>query len=470
MKEHNIMNENAEKLNTFSAGIKETKAPQQYYENPVPGQFPIIANRIFTDTSKPSQTIVDSLAECGFNLAIATVPTEVLAKTLNMFRETGVKVIPFNSTYFSGLASSTKLEASAKGDEESASIMSGATQDDSSNTDWKEFVSNVLSYDVVAGLGMLQNPTTSKIEERADRINAIYANSGSPLLYTEISPLLSFVNKLQNTSDGTTTVDKFSTYGEYLEFVQQKIAPPIWSYCLNFVSYKNGSSALSVDYGMFFTKLEQFNLAAQATGQVMWTSCRCIKTSSVLSDMPAPTLASMRFEVFSALAYGSQGIVFNTYSNPPVSMGNQYSHSPINANGQKSDTWYLVQQVISEIKRYTEVFLGGIPLMIRHTGTTTYPGTNALIGEIGPCLSISSGNAGVLVSHFANQEQDYLIVVNHDIEKQQQVTLKFASNRFVEELTVLNLDSASNTVVNSDGSRSVSRTMEPGGYLIFKWC
>lgn len=469
MKEHNIMNKNAEKLNTSSAGLKETKASQQYYENPVSGQFPIIANRIFTDTSNPSQTIVDSLAECGFNLAIAAVPTLVLAKTLNMFSGTGVKVIPFNNTYFAGLASSASLEASAKGDKVSTSIMSSANQDDSNNTDWKEFVSNVLSYDVVAGLGMLQNPTTADLEEKADRINAIYAGSGSPLLYTEINPHLSFVNKSQNTSAGTTTVDKFSNYGDYLEYVQQKIAPPVWSYSLNFVSYKNGSSALSIDYGLFFTKLEQFNLVAQATGQVMWTSCRCRKTSSVLSDMPAPTLASMRFEVFSALAYGSQGIVFNTYSNPPVSMGDQYSHSPINANGQKSDTWYIVQQVISEIKRYSDVFLGGIPLMIRHTGSTIYPGTNALIGEIGPCQSVSSGTAGVLVSHFTNQGQDYLIVVNHDFQKQQQVTLKFASNRFVEELTVLNLDNVSSTVVNSDGSRSVTRTLDPGGYLIFKW-
>ncbi len=208
---------------------------------------------------------------------------------------------------------------------------------------------------------------------------------------------------------------------------------------------------------------------AQATGQVMWTSCRCRKIVEPTFERPAPTLASLRFEVFSALAYGSQGIIFNTYANTPNNADQKFSNAPVDNNGNKTATWYLVQQVISEIKRYTDVFLGGIPVAIRHTGSMVYPGATPLSGEIGPCLSVNSGNAGVLVSHFANHGDNYLIIVNHDFQNAQPLSLKFASNRIVTELTTVNLDQVANTVVNSDGTRTIARTLQAGGYLIFKW-
>ena len=89
--------------------------------------------------------------------------------------------------------------------------------------------------------------------------------------------------------------------------------------------------------------------------------------------------------------------------------------------------WYTVRSLIAEIRSFTHIFLGGQPVDIRNSGNLGIEQFNYGTGDaFGPCESISSsGSKGILYVLYKNKDRNYLIIVNHDIDNPQDVTLEF---------------------------------------------
>ena len=110
----------------------------------------------------------------------------------------------------------------------------------------------------------------------------------------------------------------------------------------------------------------------------------------------------LRYEAFTALAYGAQGIVYWTYGQRIPTPQEDYQSALVNLNGKKTATWYAAKKVNAEIRKFNNIFYGCEMKMVRHTGDKIYAGTQALSGEIGPFKSLASGGAGVVVSYIEN--------------------------------------------------------------------
>jgi hypothetical protein len=121
-------------------------------------------------------------------------------------------------------------------------------------------------------------------------------------------------------------------YPEYVDKFVAACKPPIMSYD-HYALMDDGSLR-----GGYFQNLEQMRAAAVKAKVPFWN----IVLSNSHFNYREPTLADIRFEAYTTLAYGGRGLSYFTYFAPQV--GN-YRMAPIDQFGNQTQTWYFLQNV-----------------------------------------------------------------------------------------------------------------------------
>jgi len=130
------------------------------------------------------------------------------------------------------------------------------------------------------------------------------------------------------------------------------------------------------------------------------------------------TLAAMRLQVYSNLAYGAQGIQYFTYwsatsVNTPSSEDQR--GAPISASGKRTVVYDRVKMMSEEIKNLSGVFLGSKVVWVRHTGKGMIPpGTIRLTNLPDAIKVLDTNGAPALVSLLEKDGNYFLVVVNKD--------------------------------------------------------
>ena len=439
------------------------------YISPIPGEFPIIASDSFPHSSDFAKSIVDDIIECGFNVGAYSSHVDNMNYALRMIKGTNLKMI----------------------------IAPGGARNWTSDllANWKrEFFENakfkaIFSDPAVTAWYFKDEPEFSLLDEIEKSYESIcLLDSGRMQIVV-----------LVGSTKGTTVPDPDNpgedkivnnpycgehitnkNYIRYLELIQEKIAPPVWIYDLYPITKtikKDGVAKYAVKSKQFYEDLEASSRIASLTHRPFWAYCMSMshqlsydETSGEGVLYPEATLGSLRFEAFSALAYGAQGIIYWTY----CQIYNDAIHysALINQQGEKSESWYYAKQVNGEIKALTDVFLGCTLMRVRHTGndaninSVTCPLTSA--EPMWPLESASSSGSGLLVSHLSNKGRDYLVIVSHDPLNSQTVSLKFRNHWTFR--TVNPIAEVKKLTKSDDGTRTVySGTLPAGGYIVFEW-
>lgn len=423
------------------------------YQNQTPGQFPIVASQLFNYDSSQSATldqttlngICKTAVECGFNYAIQSMSASIITTLLKAMEGTGLKMILGNAQLI----------------------------EDAHCTN---FVNMYKSFATLGGWYLSRLPKFNQISTIRKFYNQILSNDPDHLIYMQLLEGLS-----------TEYTDSCYSYLDYLrclqgnsyyiktssgakDLVQQDeetsgIKPMIWSNDYDPVSY-NPSGVSTIYYASFYKMLRDLRQISLESGHPFWSFCQCEKVQTS-AGYHEGTPASMRLQCYSALAYGAQGLIFTSYQQRPSTVSTSITESPISINGKKTSRWYEVQSLISEIRSFTHIFLGGQPVDIRNSGNLGIENFNFGTGTaFGPCDSISSESKGILYVLYKNKTRNYLIIVNHDIEKTQDVTLNFNKIWKVVEETphaVFTTD-----LSTSDGLK-ITRRLAPGGWVIFRY-
>lgn len=241
-------------------------------------------------------------------------------------------------------------------------------------------------------------------------------------------------------------------YRQYVEEFVAVVNPPFISYDVYPIK-KTKAGKIYVD-PIFYETMEVVSDVARRSGRPFW--------NYVLSNShwmyPKPTLNYLRFQIFSALGYGSQGIDYYTYLMPDFDKGKgEYSDAPIDWDGRRTDVWYMARDVNREVKALEKVFLGAEVVDVAHTGASIPRGTHRLERLPAPFTVIDSNGEGLMVSHLRNGEKEYLMVVNRNVEKKQKVYL--GRTRPVKRLY-------------GDGKEKMESgknfTLDPGGYALYE--
>ncbi len=270
-------------------------------------------------------------------------------------------------------------------------------------------------------------------------------------------------------------------YQVYLDTFRNNYQPSLWSYDMYPISRPVAdSSVLNVNYNRFYKDLVTFNRRAQETSGVFWAYAQSMEfiTSSGNTLYPAPTVPYLRFEIFSALAFGAQGIVYWTYRlRIDDSSSETYLSALVDRDFNRTPAWSAAMKVNGEVKAYSEVFVGTKLLDFTHVGKadTGYP---VLEGDFGPIKHISatktsgiSGSTGeeglgVLITRINTKGSEFIIIVSHDVENPQQIAISFSPDAVISS-TKINIFGKIE-YVRMTNNMSHLLTLEPGGYLIFR--
>ena len=219
--------------------------------------------------------------------------------------------------------------------------------------------------------------------------------------------------------------------------------------------------------GEWYENLEEIASEAQRAGKPFWA----FALSAAHVNYPVPTLADLRLQVYSNLAYGAQGIQYYTYWHPGY---HPYTSGIVDVKGEKTEVYDRVKEMNSEIKNLSKVFLGAKMISIGHTGTVIPQGT-ARLGKLPKeikKLQTESAEAvfattargqdfpGAVVSQLEKGNDRFLVIVNRDVNRNMTVKIKTAAS-------VQRILKDGSSVPASSGLQIIDVT--PGDALIFAW-
>jgi hypothetical protein len=408
------------------------------YKSPTPGAITILAWGPATNDQGLTADYCKVMAECGFNSTQVTVTITEVSNTLANCGKYGI--FPFmGHIHLSRSEAECKSYVNAyKGNPYLGGwFLTGQTVlgQLSPTGDMKKAYDWISSFD----------PVTSPTKENP-------SGSGH-VIYIGLQ------------GDSTASHLGTSTYKQYIEKFQNVIQPSFFPYNMGLV-YVLANGTVQKLYDQFFLDLEIFSLLSLYAERPFWAFVRCqayVKSNG--GSGPAPTVAQMRFAAFSALAYGAQGIVYDRYRQDSNTSDYTFSLAPLDREGNKTDTWNYVKEVNTDIKALNSVFFETEAVIVRHTGKTQYAGTSMLKGAIGPIVQLVSQDAGVLVSHLNTNGTNYIVIVNHDIDKSQLVILDFSDFWKVYRVYV----SQGKMIKSLLTTTHTFYTIPAGGYLIFTW-
>jgi hypothetical protein len=345
------------------------------------------------------------LKEAGFTHQFQRYNTVASAQTaLDLAEKTGIKLIPM----FLDLGEYPNLDLSSAG---------------------YEFVYAIKNHPALEAYFIKDEPNASEFSGLATRVRLMQNLDPNHWCYINLS----------------TPTDK-SFYESFLDTVPVKV--------LSVDGYPITTSGINSDY---FQIREMVSSVARTKGVPFWA----FALSTAHSDYPIPTLAHLRFQVYTNLAYGAQGIEYFTYWQPVNYDSYVFHDAPVDLNGNKTPVWNVVKQMNTEIKGLSPVFLGAIVKSVGHTGSLP-TGTTAY-ADSAPITSLTtSGSDGAVVSRLVNGHTWYLAVVNRDINNTMALNVTVDASRGISTV------SKTGIVTPISGS-TFTTTVDKADIVVFKW-
>ena len=173
---------------------------------------------------------------------------------------------------------------------------------------------------------------------------------------------------------------------------------------------------------------------------------------------PVPTVAMLRLQMYSNLAYGARMLQYFTYWNPYSKTRLKFHESIIREDGTRSPVYDRVREVNRELQARAFVFMGAELASVTHTGAEIPVGTKRL-ERLPPFVkSLNTPDGGAVVAQFTGKSFDELVVVNRSPVQEMQLSIA------LDESVVRVLEDGSKVLAAAYGG---SYSVSPGSAEIF---
>ncbi len=410
------------------------------YNSPTPGKITIAAMYPNQGTTAPSLQLLTELQDCGFNSALINTDGLLVASLLTNCILRGIHAFVSNPR----LTLQAQCEEFVERNKDYSNLGGWLLKD---TVSWPEVKDGSTFPDLIS---KIRDADTHKFGE--DK-NEITVKAYHPV-FTGLTPLHEFIGIPEN-----------DDYRQYIMDFQNSLNPSFWPY--RYFSFVNAAQSPSTRYANFYRGLETFAFMARYTSVPLWSYVRSVRPSGLVAPVDSRiTEAMIRFEAFSALAYGAQGIVYWRYR--PDS---DKTEGLVTSAGAKTGLWNYAQTVNREIASYNSIFAGCRLVACRHTGKNYIPMTCWISNyePFGPLKSIRSEDAGVLLSHINNDGKNYLVIVNHSVTASQALTLNFSRYWCIYQLKDLTETPYPSPAIPTETPLTLNVTIPAGGYIIYRW-
>ncbi|KAA6344207.1 hypothetical protein EZS27_008137 [termite gut metagenome] len=291
------------------------------------------------------------------------------------------------------------------------------------------------------GYHILDEPSTAQFDEQGARVRAVQAIDNIHPCYVNL-----FGTYANSTQLGA------ATYTDYVRDFIDKVPVTILSYDHYPIRTSDSTKSVRSD---FYENLEIIAEKSRDAGIPFWA----FALSTAHGPYPTPTLNDLRLQVYSNLAYGAQCIQYFTYRQPD----SIFSNAPVDYSGTKTATYNTVKEMNQEIKALSKVFLGSSVVWTAHSGISGIPSgckqlDNSKLPPQIKTFAITAGT-GALVSLMKRGTDNFLIIVNHDVNENTTV--------FVEGDSSLRRVEKDGKIVIANKARL--NTLTPGNALIYFW-
>lgn len=228
---------------------------------------------------------------------------------------------------------------------------------------------------------------------------------------------------------------------DYRDYVN-KFAKEVPLHFLSFDSYPL-TSAEGV-YEKWHQNLEIFSDEAKKVNKPFWGFAQSILFDNKHED---PSLATMRVQMYTNLAYGAQGLQYFTYWTP-VSSAEDFRGGPITLDGKRSSVYDNIKTLNQEIKSLSGVFYGAKVKSLQFFGNTIPQGTKRMSVLPAPIKAFATEGKTALVSLIENGGKQFIVIVNTDYRKKMSLTLSGDSSlkRVLKDGSIVPASAYANTI------------------------
>lgn len=205
----------------------------------------------------------------------------------------------------------------------------------------------------------------------------------------------------------------------------------------------------------WYENLEIFSDEARKAGKPFWAFALAVAHH----PYPIPTLAELRLQVYSNLAYGAQGIQYFTYWTPAPGTWD-FHHAPIEFDTKKrTEVYDKIKLLNREIKNLSPVFLNAEVVSVGHTGVEIPTGTNRL-AELPDVFKAFEVEGNAVVSVLQKGEQSFLVIVNRNLKNS--ITVNVEGDPRLKRV----LKDGSTVAADKYAARLL---VDPGDVMIYSW-
>ena len=346
------------------------------YSNPTGDEFPILAWYSILPDGEQTHERYQELADAGFNITFPHFGTFAqVRRALTAMEGTGVRL----------LATCSEIQ-----------------------TDSKNTLSYLRLHPLVCGYFIGDEPSVPAMTDYGQACANIRQYDPIKLVYGNLYP-----NYVKISDVGA------ESYRDYV----QKYIEIVNTGLLSFDNYPITAKGTTVSIRSgFYENLKIVREEAERVGWPFWA----FALATAHGSYPVPTLAHLRLQIYSDLAFGAQGIQYFTYWTP---LGTQWDfhNAPIDENGQRTNVYYLIQQVNGVVQNLSWVFLGA---KVKNVGFTADVPTGCDTYRTFPEeIRRMRCDQGVLVSELENGDRRYLMLVNHSVTSPKTVTVTARPDR-----------------------------------------
>lgn len=299
-------------------------------------------------------------------------------------------------------------------------------------------VKRLMNHPAVGGYYLRDEPSRKDFPELGEWAKRIQSVDKSKFCYVNLFP--TYADKDQLGAE---------TYKEYVETFVKEIP-------ISFISFDHYPLMKNrVSTKDYYQNMEIVADIARKSGRDLWAFSRAV----AFHDYAIPTLAEMKFQVYSILAYGAQTVQYFTYWTPITDVWD-FHHAPITTDGKRTDTYEHIKAINKEIQSLAGVFVGSKVLSVGHTGDKIPQGTKRIPELPKKIKVLETAGDGAVVSLMEKGSDQFLVIVNRDYLKPMKLTLAAESGvkKVLKDGTLVPADAYANTL-----------SVDPGDVAIYTW-
>lgn len=308
-------------------------------------------------------------------------------------------------------------------------------------SDPEKTVKRFMQHPATAGYYLTDEPSAKMFEELGKWASRIQAVDNQHYCYLNVFPNYAVPEQL-----GT------DTYQQYVNAFIKHVPVPFISFDHYPVIEAQGIRSLRKEW---YENLEIVATASAKANKPFWA----FALSVAHATYPIPTLAELRLQVFSNLAYGAQGMQYFTYWTPKNKSQYAYHHGPIDDNKKKTDVYEMLSMLNREIQNLSHVFISSKVISVEHTGKEVPAGTQRLTQLPEGIRTLSIKGNGAIVSVLQNAGKHFIVIVNRDFNHPLKLTIK--GNAALEKIST-----DGNTL--NIGTRRSHEEIQPGDITVYR--